>query len=95
MFHIIGTVFTLIWLVCHVMVLIHAFKDSLLWGFLCLCLPCPFGLYYLFMKFEHESKTLIVLGYLFAGGLGAALHGYGARELLRGAETTHPAAHHR
>ena len=78
----IGTVFFLAYFVCHVIVLIHAFKSSLMWGLLCLCLPCPFGIYYLFVKFEHESKGLITIVYLFGGVVGAALHGYNYFEVL-------------
>jgi hypothetical protein len=70
-----GTLFWLGWLVCHVLVLIHAFKNSLVWGLLCLCVPCV-SLFYLFFKFEHENKTLIVIGYLFGGIVASSLHGY-------------------
>jgi hypothetical protein len=75
MIYAIGTVFSLVWLVCHVIVLIHAFKSSLLSGFACLCIPC-YGIYYLLARFEHPSKGLITIGYLFGGIIGGALHGY-------------------
>ena len=71
----IGALFIIAALVAHVIVVYHAFKDSLIWGLACLCIPCV-SLFYMFFKFEHENKTLIVLLYLFGGAIGGALHGY-------------------
>jgi hypothetical protein len=81
LYHGLGTIVGIVAFVCAVIIWIHAFKSSILWGLLCLCLPCPFGLYYAIFKFEHENKGLITLGYLFGGSLAAALHGYGSHEL--------------
>ena len=76
LFHGLGTIFILVAFVCHVIILIHAFKQSLLTFLACLCIPC-YTIYYAFAKFEHQSKTLIILGYLFGNGIGASLNGYG------------------
>jgi hypothetical protein len=65
LFHALGTIFGILALVCAVIVWIHAFKQSILWGLLCVCLPCPFGIYYVIVKFESEHKGLVMLGYLF------------------------------
>lgn len=51
-----------VWIVCHIMILIHAFKESVAQGFLCLCVPC-YIVYYMFTKFEHEKKGLIIGGW--------------------------------
>ncbi len=96
-FHLIGMVFTVLLIVCWIIVMIHAFKQSIVWGLLTLCLPCPFGLYYVFVKFEHEHKGLIAIGYVVGLLGGGVFHGWGARELwgphLGGAHQTQP--HHR
>lgn len=52
--------------VCHVLLLIHAFKKSTTEGLLTLCVPC-YGIYYAFTKFEHENKNLIIALYLGGG----------------------------
>jgi len=59
----VGGVFGLIGLVCNIIILIHAFKSSVGEGFLCLCVPC-YILYYMFSKFEHANKGLIIAGSL-------------------------------
>ncbi len=64
-----GALFSLAALVCNIIVLIHAFKESVGQGFLCLCVPC-YGLYYMFAKFDHPKKGLII-----AGSLGGAIIG--------------------
>ena len=58
---IIGGIFGLVGLVCNIIILIHAFKSSVGEGFLCLCVPC-YILYYMFSKFEHPNKGLIIAG---------------------------------
>ncbi|MCB9597029.1 MAG: hypothetical protein H6719_30175 [Sandaracinaceae bacterium] len=58
-----SALFSLLSLVCNIFVLIHAFKSSVGEGFLCLCVPC-YGLYYMFAKFEHPQKGLIIAGAL-------------------------------
>ena len=83
LYHAIGMLFTLLLIVCWVIVMFHAFKQSLVWGLLCLCMPCPFGLYYVFVKFEHEYKGFITIGYIVGLVGGGVFHGWGARELLR------------
>jgi hypothetical protein len=62
-----GLVFNLVALVCAIIVLIHAFKNGgALQGILCLCVPF-YIIYYMFAKFEHEKKNLIIGGYF--GGI--------------------------
>lgn len=59
----IGSIFGLVALVCNIVVLIHAFKNSTGQGFMCLCIPC-YSLYYMFAKFEHPKKGLVMGGAL-------------------------------
>jgi len=66
-FLVVGLLFSLVGLVCHIIILVHAFKSSVGSGFLCLCVPC-YILYYMFTEFEHEKKGLIIGGY-FAGAI--------------------------
>ena len=64
-------VFQLVAFVCAIIVLIHAFKNGgALQGILCLCVPF-YIIYYMFAKFEHEKKNLIIGGYF--GGIIIAL----------------------
>ena len=64
-------VFQLVAFVCAIIVLIHAFKNGgALQGILCLCVPF-YIIYYMFAKFEHEKKNLIIGGYF--GGVIVAL----------------------
>ena len=64
-------VFQLVAFVCAIIVLIHAFKNGgALQGILCLCVPF-YIIYYMFAKFEHEKKNLIIAGYF--GGIIIAL----------------------
>lgn len=56
-------VFDLVGIVCAIIILIHAFKNGgALQGILCLCVPF-YIIYYMFAKFEHEKKNLIIGGY--------------------------------
>jgi hypothetical protein len=75
---ILGSALVLMWFVCHVIVLFHAFKTGLVEGLLYLCIPC-YALYYVLFRFEHPSKTLIVLCYLFGGTVGGSLCGWTIR----------------
>lgn len=54
-----GYLCSLVALVCAIIILIHAFQDSVGMGFLCLCIPFVI-LWYAFAKFEHEKKGLII-----------------------------------
>lgn len=57
--------------VCAIIVLIHAFtKGGALQGILCLCVPI-YIIYYMFAKFEHPKKNLIIAGYI--GGIVLAI----------------------
>ena len=62
----VGGLFWLVSFICNIIILVHAFKSSVGEGFLCLCVPC-FILYYMFAKFEHPQKALIIAGSLGAG----------------------------
>lgn len=70
-------IFGLIQLVCSIIILIHAFKSSVGEGFLCLCVPC-YILYYMFSKFEHPQKGLIV-GLWFVGWIGGMVGNFALR----------------
>lgn len=75
---ILALVFYLIAFVCWIMILIHAFKvGGALQGILCLCVPI-YILYYMFAKFEHEKKNLIIGGYLGGNIIGVVLQVMGA-----------------
>jgi len=68
-----GLVFYLVGFVCAIMILIHAFKNGgALQGILCLCVPF-YIIYYMFAKFEHEKKNLIIAGYFGGFVIGAVL----------------------
>ncbi len=64
-----GAIFSLVALVCNIVVLVHAFKSSVGQGFMCLCIPC-YSLYYMFAKFEHPKKPMII-----GGSLGGSIVG--------------------
>ena len=49
----------LVCLVTQVVVLIHAFRSSVLWGFVCFGIPIAW-LYYAIERFEHPRKRLIL-----------------------------------
>lgn len=60
-------------LVCTIIVLVDAFKDSILKGLLCLI--C--GLYYIYyalIEFKHDNKWPIVIFSLLGGGVSGLLH---------------------
>lgn len=68
-----GVVIMLLWWVLPLsslaaasFILIHAFQQSVGKGFMVLCIPC-YILYYLHTEFQHEKKSMIMLG--FYGGL--------------------------
>lgn len=59
--------------VCGIIILIHAFKESVGQGLLCLCVPF-YVLYYAFVRFQHEKKNLILAVWLGSLIVGAALN---------------------
>ena len=70
---VLALVFQLVAFVCAIIVLIHAFKNGgALQGILCLCVPF-YIIYYMFAKFEHEKKNLIIAGYFGGFIIGAVL----------------------
>jgi len=72
-----GSLLSLVALVCSIIILIHAFKASVGQGLLCLCIPF-YILYYAFARFEHEKKNLILIVWLACGVLGGILYGSAA-----------------
>lgn len=70
---IIGMIFSLVSLVCGIIILIHAFQNAI-WKGIVSIITCPLYLiYYAFAEFENPNKWLIVAGWLLFGGLGTAL----------------------
>ena len=69
-----AAIFSILSLICSIIILIHAFKSSVGEGFMCLCIPC-YILYYAFAKFEHEKKGLIIAGRLGSGVINGILQG--------------------
>ncbi|HLO97312.1 MAG TPA: hypothetical protein VK171_01845 [Fimbriimonas sp.] len=55
---------------CAIIILIDAFKNSILKGFLCL-LCWFYMLYYAIVHFQHDKKVLIIVGWLFGSAIGA------------------------
>ncbi len=65
----------LVWLlgaICAIIILVHAFKESIAQGFLTLCVPF-YVFYYAFARFKSEKKGLILAGWLGGVILGAIL----------------------
>ena len=72
MFTLISLVFGIILVICTVIILVDAFKKSLLKGFFCLL--C--GIYYIYfalVEFEHPNKFWVVVGSLLSGGVAGAM----------------------
>ena len=71
LYHAIGMLFTLLLIVVlgH-REIFHAFKQSLVLGPALPVHALPLGLYYVFVKFEHEYKGFITIGYIVAGARG-------------------------
>jgi hypothetical protein len=75
--------------VASIIVLIHAFNSSVVEGLLFLFVPF-YGLYYLFAKFEHPRKILIIILMLispFIVGMSSAMAIYGVRKYITNAKT--------
>ena len=64
--------FGLLFLVCTVIILVDAFKDSVVKGLFC-CICGFYYIYYARFEFKHDSKLLIVLGSLIGGGVAGTL----------------------
>lgn len=71
-----GALLSIVGLVCTIIVLIQAFKDSILKGLICL-LCGLYYLYYAIFEFKHENKWLIVILSLLCGGVGGTLIQFG------------------
>lgn len=56
---ILGVVFGLAGLICGIIILIGAFKDEVIQGILCLCVPF-YIIYFALARFEHDNKGVIV-----------------------------------
>ena len=59
-------------LICYIIILIDAFQQEVMQGFLCLCCS-PYMLYYAFARFDHEKKGLILIVWLVSGALSGIL----------------------
>ena len=69
---VLGVLVGLLGMICAVIILVHAFKESVAQGFLTLCVPF-YVFYYAFAKFKSEKKGLILAGWLGGFILGAIL----------------------
>jgi len=68
LYSLLGLMFTLVFVVCLALVLLHAFHRSVGTGMMVLFLP-PYLVIYGFTQFEHRLKGLILAGYLGGGVL--------------------------
>ena len=82
---IVGLLFSLVSLACSIMILIHAFQQSVGKGFLCLCVPC-YIIYYMFSEFQHPQKTLIITGFWVGSIVSGAINGMAQMSAMRGAQ---------
>ena len=65
----------LVWLlctICAIIILVHAFKESIAQGLLTLFVPF-YVFYYAFARFKSEKKGLVLAGWLGGGILGVIL----------------------
>lgn len=63
-------------LAAYILILIEAFKDSVVKGIFCL-LCGLYMLYFALVDFEHEHKVLVILFWLFGGAIAGALMSMG------------------
>ena len=67
-----GLLFTVAWAVCHLVLLVEAFKEDVWKG--AVGLVCGlYLLYFAIAELEHDYKWPLILGWLFAGGIGGKL----------------------
>lgn len=66
LFLILGVVAAIAGLICSIIILIEAFRESIVKGIFCIICGL-YGLYYAVFDFEHDNKWLIVLGALGGG----------------------------
>ena len=69
---VLGVLVYLVGMVCAIVILVSAFKESVAQGFLTLCVPF-YVFYYAFARFKSEKKGLVIAGWLGGGILGAIL----------------------
>ncbi len=60
---VLGVLVLLLGTVCAIVILVHAFKESIAQGFLSLCVPF-YVLYYAFARFKSKKKGLVLAGWL-------------------------------
>lgn len=72
-----GSVFWVVSFVCSIIILIDAFKNEIWKGIVSL-LCGLYMLYYAFAEFQHEKKTLILVGWLLGGLVGTGIYMAGA-----------------
>lgn len=69
-------IFWLLGAICTLIILVDAFRSSVLKG--CISFFCCFYYFwYALFEFKHENKFLIVLGSFVGGGVGGLLHYHG------------------
>jgi hypothetical protein len=72
MSQLIGLLFGLVCAICTIVILVDAFKNSLLKGLICV-FCCFYYFWYALFEFQHENKFLLVVGSFLGGGVGGAL----------------------
>lgn len=73
LFNLLGLVASILGFVCWIIILIDAFRNSILKGFLCL-LCFIYMIYFAFVEFKNDNKVLIILGWLFGGAIAGGLY---------------------
>ena len=68
----IGGILTFVGFICYIIILVHAFKDSVAQGFLSLCVPF-YVFYFMFAKLQSDKKGLLIGGFLGGYIIGYAL----------------------
>lgn len=81
---VVSLLFSLVSLTCTIIILIHAFQQSVGKGFLCLCVPC-YIIYYMFSEFQHPQKGLVIAGFWIGSIVSGAFNGMAQMNAMQGA----------
>ena len=81
---VLGVLVYLVGMVCAIIILVSAFKESVAQGFLTLCVPF-YVFYYAFARFKSEKKGLVIAGWLGGAILGTILFFAGSAMAAKGA----------
>ncbi len=73
MLYLIELALGLLCVLCTVVILVDAFKNSVVKGFVCL-LCGLYYIYYALFEFSSPNKVFIVIGSLLSGGVAGAMH---------------------